>query len=87
MTKESPQVLGERAARLMAELAPYLDKLEKQSLDTAVTQHWQHQEGEENVFRLLERANVIRALRMEIGAVIAHGRIAAETEDRGVTTA
>ncbi len=69
---------GIQAAHLLEQVAPYLDRMEKAAIDKAVTLQWQHQEGEEDTRRLLERVSVIRALKVEIGRDIDAGKAAVQ---------
>lgn len=78
MTTEA-KLNADKVTRAMEDLAGIFDALEKQALDIAVTQHWQHQAGEENARRALERVKVIRDLRANVAALATAG---AQTEKK-----
>lgn len=67
---------GIEAQKLLDQITPYLERMEKAAIDTAVSQQWQHGEGEANTKRLLERVSVIRALKVEIAREIDAGKAA-----------
>jgi hypothetical protein len=65
------------ANRLLSEINPYLDALEREAFEDATRVKWWHPFGQRTVRRCLERVSVIRDLRSRIRAIIASGKVRA----------
>jgi hypothetical protein len=62
------------AKRLLEEITPFLDALEREAFEDATRVRWWHPMGLRTVKRLLERVSVIRDLKSAIEVTILVGK-------------
>lgn len=80
---QDAKLRADKFARAMDDLSELFDDMEKQALDMAVSMAWQHQQGEENTRRLLERVKVIRDIRGNVKNAVTLANAAEEKVDAG----
>lgn len=68
------QYRAAEAERILSDVGPYLDALEREAFEDATRSKWWHPFGQRTVRRCLERVTVIRDLRGRLRTTIANGK-------------